>query len=118
MRLSACPGVTVSRVHASFNNYDRAPRFPTGMSPSLVPQFYDHWKTLLSVIDDEDLTLQFYLAPGQLIAIDNWRLLHGRTGFSDASGRALAGCYIGRQETLVRFQKLHQQFGPGALTST
>ncbi|GJM37305.1 MAG: hypothetical protein DHS20C19_06720 [Acidimicrobiales bacterium] len=34
--------------------------------------------------------------PGQLLLIDNWRLLHGRTHYS--GNRVLLGCYTGHDD--------------------
>lgn len=46
-----------------------------------------------------DVQTRFRLPPGSLIAFDNRRILHGRTGFNGASGaRWLQGCYVEREE--------------------
>jgi len=107
--------VSLYEVHVRFNNYDRAPRLAKGFPPMKVPEFYDHWKLLLDVVQDPALTVELFLQPGSLIAVDNWRTLHGRTGFEDGSGRALAGCYIGHQEAEVRREHLAKTFDPRVL---
>ncbi len=43
------------------------------------------------------LTLTFRLQPGEMLVMDNYRLLHGRTGYTLASGsRHLRQCYLDR----------------------
>ncbi|EGD57744.1 gamma-butyrobetaine,2-oxoglutarate dioxygenase [Novosphingobium nitrogenifigens DSM 19370] len=43
------------------------------------------------------LTLQFRLQPGELLMMDNYRLLHGRTGYTLAVGsRHMRQCYLDR----------------------
>ena len=43
------------------------------------------------------LTLRFRLQPGELLMMDNYRLLHGRTGYTLATGsRHMRQCYLDR----------------------
>jgi len=54
------------------------------------------------------LTLRFRLQPGEMLVMDNYRLLHGRTGYTLASGsRHMRQCYIDR-DTLGSRRRLIQ----------
>ncbi|MBT3830363.1 MAG: DUF971 domain-containing protein [Gammaproteobacteria bacterium] len=60
--------------------------------------------------DHEDYQLRFPLKPGDLIGVDNRRVLHGRTGFApDAGHRWLRGCYMEREELESRLRVLDRQ---------
>lgn len=53
-------------------------------------------------LDDPDLIVQGYLEPGQILVIDNQRILHGRTAFEDgpdpANKRLLLRMWLRRDE--------------------
>lgn len=72
---------------------------------------YTHLQRLQHLLFDPAFTLQFPLVPGMLIAIDNWRVMHGRLPFDESSGRALGGCYMPEEETRVRREALRARFG-------
>jgi gamma-butyrobetaine dioxygenase len=49
------------------------------------------------------LTLRFRLRPGELLMMDNYRLLHGRTGYTLATGsRHMRQCYMDRDTVQSR----------------
>jgi len=49
------------------------------------------------IAPDSHLTLRFRLQPGELLMMDNYRLLHGRTGYTLATGsRHMRQCYLDR----------------------
>lgn len=49
------------------------------------------------IMPGSPLTLQFRLQPGELLMMDNYRLLHGRTGYTLATGsRHMRQCYLDR----------------------
>jgi gamma-butyrobetaine dioxygenase len=49
------------------------------------------------------LTLRFRLQPGELLMMDNYRLLHGRTGYTLATGsRHMRQCYMDRDTVQSR----------------
>jgi gamma-butyrobetaine dioxygenase len=45
------------------------------------------------------------LVPGEVLVMDNWRLLHGRDAYRDAA-RRLEGCYLDRDELLSRVREV------------
>ncbi len=63
--------------------------------PAELERFYGARRELDRLLRSHERELRFLLAPGDLMMMDNQRLLHGRTGFDPAEGRRhLQGCYI------------------------
>jgi trimethyllysine dioxygenase len=58
-----------------------------------VMPFYDALASFARIVDDPAMLLTLRLTPGSVIAIDNRRVMHGRTSFSGGT-RTLCGCYI------------------------
>lgn len=66
-----------------------------------VEPFYRAYRQFWELLRDPHYTLRFKLRPGEMIAFDNMRVLHGREAFDPASGhRYLQGTYLDRD--LVR----------------
>ena len=80
-----------------YNNDDRAPL--THLSLDQVDLFYQHLPALLSAFRRPDLTVQVKLARGDMVVVDNHRVMHGRTPFHGASKRKLVGCYAEMSES-------------------
>ena len=58
------------------------------------------WKL---IAPSSPLTLRFRLQPGELLMMDNYRLLHGRTGYTLATGsRHMRQCYMDRDTVQSR----------------
>ena len=66
---------------------------PFELPESVVGPYYDAYRSFGRMLADPAFTLVFRLEPGDLFIVDNRRVLHGRTGFSDAGARHLQGCY-------------------------
>jgi gamma-butyrobetaine dioxygenase len=63
--------------------------------PAELARFYRARRALDQLLRSPERELRFLLAAGDLMMMDNQRLLHGRTGFDPAEGhRHLQGCYI------------------------
>ena len=77
-----------------FNNYDRAPL--NSLTSKEIDQFYEHLPVLYNAFRDPKNILQHTLHVGQMVIIDNWRVLHGREEFQGY--RNLRGCYVGRDD--------------------
>jgi alpha-ketoglutarate-dependent taurine dioxygenase len=60
-----------------------------------------------AVLRDENLAVWLPLRPGSMLVFDNTRVLHGRAGFSPASGRTLVGCYLDADVWKSRLRVLH-----------
>lgn len=79
----------ILRVH--FNDYDR---LPFACHPDQIEEFYSAYGRLLELVNSQENHLRLHLRPDQLLATDNWRVLHAREGFS--GNRRLMGAYIER----------------------
>jgi gamma-butyrobetaine dioxygenase len=80
-------------------------RAPLRLPAQQVEDFYQAMRYLLQLSAKEDQHLQFRLQPGDLLAFDNRRVFHGRTGFEDDAGeRWLRGCYGEREELHSRLR--------------
>lgn len=73
-----------------FNTRSAAP------SPGLPREWYDAYRAFGRLIGAPDYQIRFKLDPGDLFIVDNLRILHGRTGYTEAGDRHLQGCYADR----------------------
>lgn len=64
------------------------------MAPKEVPRAYRAMTTFSRLASDERFQLRFHLEPGDLVAFDNRRILHGRDAFDSGGRRHLRGLYI------------------------
>ncbi len=55
--------------------------------------YYDAYRRLGEIIDDEAMEVTFRLKPGEAFIVDNTRVLHARKGYSGNGTRWLQGCY-------------------------
>jgi len=56
--------------------------------------FYAAYRALVDLLDRDDCAIEITLQPGELVAFDNRRVLHGRREFGSTERRHLQGCYI------------------------
>jgi gamma-butyrobetaine dioxygenase len=74
--------------------------------------YYKARKKLSEMYNSNDYKINFKLAPGDLIMMDNYRLLHGRTPYDTKEGnRFLQGCYIDYDSTEGKLRHLKIKFG-------
>ena len=74
-------------------------RLPMQGSFDTINSFYAAYRRFQEIANDPSNQLCFRLHPGEMIAFDNRRILHGRTAFDPLSGhRLLRGCYGEREE--------------------
>ncbi|TYZ56900.1 hypothetical protein PybrP1_003625 [[Pythium] brassicae (nom. inval.)] len=90
-------------VQVRYNDYDRAPL--THLPFAAVEQFYRHHRALVRVLRDASLEATLKLRVGEMVVVDNQRVLHGRAAF-DGGERSLIGSYIGRNEYDSRLRVL------------
>lgn len=70
-----------------------------------VDQGYRALRRFLEISTRPANQVRIRLAPGELLAFDNRRTLHGRTAYDPASGeRWLRGCYVDREELQSRLR--------------
>ena len=73
--------------------------------------FYSARKKLSELYNSENYKIEFKLLPGDLLMMDNYRLLHGRTKYDANEGnRFLQGCYIDYDSTEGRLKHLKRKF--------
>ena len=77
----------------SFNNYDRAPFL---LAPERMKAFYRAYKDFHARIVARENWLTIPLRPGMALVFDNWRLLHGRLGYTGK--RVFCGCYHNHED--------------------
>lgn len=85
----------------SVNTYDR--------SPMLLPQpqmqrFYEAYGEFDRLANDPDRWMKIRLEAGDVLAVDNWRCLHGRMEYTGA--RRFFGCYLNHEDLESRWRLL------------
>jgi gamma-butyrobetaine dioxygenase len=77
------------------------------MPPDIMPRYYRAYRAFMGLTRDPRYRLAFMLEPGEMVAFDNRRVLHGREAFDPSSGlRHLHGCYVDRGEFSSRLRLL------------
>ena len=70
-----------------------------------VERSYAALRRVFKLAEDRSQYLTVRLRPGDLLAFDNRRVLHGRTGYDlDSGERWLRGCYVEREELHSRLR--------------
>ena len=78
--------------------------FPERMDLPSQLAFYKYFPQIIDMTKSAEYAKKFTLEPGKILLADNWRLLHGRTGFNGS--RILSGCYLGRIDFMSRCRSL------------
>jgi len=73
-----------------------------------VPRLYEAMRTWNKLISSQDSEYWVQLSPGTVVAIDNHRVLHGRSAFT--GNRRMCGAYIGVDELRSRLAVLRERF--------
>ena len=73
--------------------------------------YYKARKKLSEMYNSEKYRIEFKLAPKDLMMMDNYRLLHGRTSYETKEGnRFLQGCYIDYDSTEGKLRHLKRKY--------
>ena len=73
--------------------------------------FYKSRNKISELYNSDDFRIEFKLTPGDLLMMDNHRLLHGRTVYDANEGnRFLQGCYIDYDSTEGKLKYLKRKF--------
>ena len=73
--------------------------------------YYKARKKLSEMYNSDKYKIEFKLVPQDLIMMDNYRLLHGRTAYETKEGRRfLQGCYIDYDSTEGKLRHLKRKF--------
>lgn len=83
-----------------FNMYDRD--ILNCLPADEVPKFYHAFKALASVIRNPEGEYWFKLTPGKCLVMGNWRVMHGRSGFTGL--RKMQGSYVNRDDFRSHFR--------------
>jgi len=73
--------------------------------------YYKARKKISDLYNSEKFKIEFKLMPGDIIMMDNHRLLHGRTVYNTNEGkRFLQGCYIDHDSSEGKLRHLQRKF--------
>ena len=73
--------------------------------------YYKARKEISSLYNSEKFKIEFKLMPGDIMMMDNHRLLHGRTAYDANEGkRFLQGCYIDHDSSEGKLRHLKRKF--------
>ena len=73
--------------------------------------YYKARKKLSNLYNSEKFRIEFKLIPGDIMMMDNHRLLHGRTSYDTNEGkRFLQGCYIDHDSSEGKLRHLKRKF--------
>ncbi|MBM3601803.1 MAG: DUF971 domain-containing protein [Alphaproteobacteria bacterium] len=84
-------------------------RGPLDIDEDLVEPVYAAIRKLIGLINSGDFDVTFLLQPGEALAFDNHRLLHGRTGFSGR--RHIQFGYVDRDDFHLQYRMLARRLG-------
>jgi len=88
---------------------------PPALAPGRLAAYYAARHRYAELLHAPANTLQFKLAPGQLLFMDNYRLLHGRRGYAlDGGGRHMRQAYLDRDCVASRQKVLRRSLGVDA----
>ena len=81
------------------------------MDKEKLELYYSARKKISELYNSDKYRIEFKLQPGNLLMMDNYRLLHGRTTFDANEGnRFLQGCYIDYDSTEGKLKHLKRKF--------
>tara|TARA_B100000579_G_scaffold351399_1_gene305448 strand:- start:1837 stop:2937 length:1101 start_codon:yes stop_codon:yes gene_type:complete len=76
-----------------------------------LEKYYSARKKISELYNSDQYRIEFKLSPGDLLMMDNHRLLHGRTIYDANEGnRFLQGCYIDYDSTEGKLKHLKRKF--------
>tara|TARA_Y100000992_G_scaffold284634_1_gene234916 strand:- start:266 stop:1372 length:1107 start_codon:yes stop_codon:yes gene_type:complete len=81
------------------------------MDKEKLDLYYSARNKISELYNSDQYKIEFKLTPGDLLMMDNHRLLHGRTSFDANKGkRFLQGCYIDYDSTQGKLKHLKRKF--------
>ena len=81
------------------------------MDKEKLELYYAARNKISEMYNSEKFRIEFKLKPGDLLMLDNYRLLHGRTEYNANEGnRFLQGCYIDYDSTEGKLKHLKRKF--------
>ena len=88
-----CCKLTLIQIQITAVNWNQRIHGPLSVPPADVEPYFKAYVLLGKLIESSERILQFRLLPGQVISMNNWRVLHGRNAFQGGS-RYLQVSYI------------------------
>ena len=80
------------------------------MNKEKLELYYSARKKISEFYNSDDYRIEFKLKSGDLLMMDNYRLLHGRTTYDSNEGnRFLQGCYIDYDSTEGKLKHLKRK---------
>ena len=81
------------------------------MDKEKLEMYYSARKKISELYNSDKYRIEFKLSSGDLLMMDNYRLLHGRTSYDANEGmRFLQGCYIDYDSTQGKLKHLKRKF--------
>ena len=81
------------------------------MDKEKLQLYYSARSKISELYNSDEYRIEFKLNPGDLLMMDNHRLLHGRTSYDLNEGnRFLQGCYIDYDSTEGKLKHLKRKF--------
>ena len=81
------------------------------MEKEKLDLYYSARNKISELYNSDEYKIEFKLMPGDLLMMDNYRLLHGRTSYDANQGnRFLQGCYIDYDSTEGKLKHLKRKF--------
>ena len=75
--------------------YNHNTRVPLEVSYDKIHDLLAAYQRFSQLLQDPEYNAEFLLTPGQVLVVDNWRVLHGRTGIWNPNlQRILLGAYL------------------------
>lgn len=75
--------------------YNHNTRIPLEVSDDKIEDLLAAYRRFTELLQDPQYNIEFLLNPGQVLMVNNWRVLHGRTGMWSAQlKRTLFGAYF------------------------
>ncbi|KAF9453445.1 Trimethyllysine dioxygenase [Macrolepiota fuliginosa MF-IS2] len=105
---------TKELMQVRWNNDDRS--VMRHLEPSLVEKWYDAIRVWNRFLTSPDSEYWVQLEPGTVVAIDNHRVLHGRSAFDGK--RRMCGAYIGVDEYRSKLAVMRERFAPDSVIQT
>ena len=82
------------------------------LKKSQLDIYYKARKKISELYNSKQFRIEFKLTPGDLLMMDNHRLLHGRTVYDTSEGkRFLQGCYLDHDSSEGKLRHLKRSFG-------
>ena len=97
----------------NFKSVRFSPRldYVPSLNKEKIEKFYSARKFLSDLYNSDNYRIEFKLTQGDLIMMDNHRLLHGRTSYDPNEGkRFLQGCYLDFDSTEGKLLHLKRKF--------